>query len=137
MMGSMRDAIFLIGRILFALIFLRFGIAHLTETEASAQYAAYKGVPRARFAVVATGVAMLVGGAAVVLGLWMDLAALGLAIFVLVAGVVMHDFWTQTDAQTRQVEMAAFYKNVSIAGGALILVAVSENAPYAITDGVF
>ena len=80
---------------------------------------------------------MLAGGLAVVLGVWMDLASLGLAIFVLVAGVVMHDFWTQTDAQTRQIEMAAFFKNVSIAGGALILLAVSENAPYTITDGVF
>jgi putative oxidoreductase len=133
----MRDEIFLIGRILFALVFLRFGVAHLTQTEGSAQYAAYKGVPRARFAVVGTGVAMLAGGVAVVLGVWMDLASLGLAIYVLVAGVVIHDFWTQTDAQTRQIEMAAFFKNVSIAGGALILLAVSENAPYTITDGVF
>jgi uncharacterized membrane protein YphA (DoxX/SURF4 family) len=133
----MRDEIFLIGRILFALVFVRFGIVHLVQTEGSAQYAAFKGVPRARTVVVATGFAMLVGAAAVVLGIWMDLAALGLAIYCVAAGVVMHDFWTQTDPQTRQAEMAQFYKNISIAGGALILIAVSENAPYTITDGLF
>jgi uncharacterized membrane protein YphA (DoxX/SURF4 family) len=133
----MRDEIFLIGRILFALVFLRFGVAHLTQTEGSAQYAAYKGVPRARFAVIGTGVAMLVGGAAVVLGVWMDLAALGLAIFVVVAALIMHRFWEEDDAQTRAGELAQFMKNISLAGGALILLAVSEDAPYTITDGLF
>jgi putative oxidoreductase len=82
-------------------------------------------------------VAMLFGAVAVVLGVWMDLAALGLAIYCVVSGVVMHNFWTQSDPQTRQVEMAQFYKNISIAGGALILLAVSESAPYTITDGLF
>jgi uncharacterized membrane protein YphA (DoxX/SURF4 family) len=133
----MRDEIFLLGRILFALVFLRFAVVHLIQTEGSAQYAAYKGVPRARAVVLATGVAMLVGGLAVILGVWMDLAALGLAIFCLVAGVVMHNFWTVTDAQARQAEMAQFFKNISIIGGALILLAVSEDAPYTITDGLF
>ena len=80
---------------------------------------------------------MLLGGAAVVLGVWMDVAALGLAIFTVVAGAVMHDYWRQTDPQTRQAEMAQFFKNISIAGGALILIVVSEDAPYTITDGVF
>ena len=133
----MRDAIFLIGRILFASVFLRFGVVHLAQTEGSAQYAAYKGVPRARTLVVVSGVAMSVAAVAVILGIWMDLAALGLAIYCVVAGVVMHDFWSQTDPQTRQAEMAQFYKNISIAGGALILLAVSEHAPLAITDGLF
>jgi putative oxidoreductase len=133
----MRDVIFLIGRILFALVFLRFGVVHLTQTDGSAQYAAYKGVPRARFVVLASGVAMLVAAVAVVLGIWMDLAALYLAIYCVIAGVVMHNYWRETDPQTRQAEMAQFFKNISIAGGALILIAVSEGAPYAITDGLF
>jgi putative oxidoreductase len=67
----------------------------------------------------------------------MDLACLGIAVFCIVAGVVMHRFWAETDLQTRQVEMAQFFKNVSIAGGALILLAVSDNAPYTVTDGLF
>jgi putative oxidoreductase len=133
----MRDEVFLIGRILFASVFLRFGVLHLTQTEGSAQYASYKGVPQARAMVVGTGVAMLAAGVAVVLGIWMDLACLGIAVFCIIAGVVMHRFWAEPDAQTRQVEMAQFFKNVAIAGGALILLAVSEEAPYTITDGLF
>ena len=133
----MRDELFLIGRILFASVFLRFGVLHLTQTEGSAQYASYKGVPQARAMVLLTGIAMLAAGASIVLGIWMDLACLGIAVFCIVAGVVMHRFWAETDPQTRQVEMAQFFKNVSIAGGALILLAVSDNAPYTVTDGLF
>jgi putative oxidoreductase len=133
----MRDEVFLVGRIVFSLVFLLYGIRHLTQTEGSAGYAAYKKVPSARTMVLLTGVAMIAGAIAVMLGIWMDLAALGLAIYVMAAALFMHRFWEEDDVQTRQVEMAQFMKNVSIVGAALILVAVSEHAPYTITDGVF
>ena len=133
----MRDELFLLGRIVFSLVFLLYGVRHLTQTEGSAGYAAYKKVPSPRMMVLFTGVAMIAGGLAIILGIWMDLAALGIAIFVLAAGFFMHRFWEEIDDQTRQIEMAQFMKNVSIAGAALILVAVSEHAPYTITDGVF
>ena len=133
----MRDEVFLIGRIVFSLMFLLYGVRHLTQTEGSAGYAAYKKVPSPRNMVILTGVAMIAGAVAVILGIWMDLAALGLGIFVIAAAFFMHRFWEEEDVQTRQIEMAQFMKNVSIAGAALILAAVSKYAPYTITDGVF
>lgn len=133
----MRDELQLIGRIVFSLVFLLYGVRHLTQTEGSTGYAAYKKVPAPRIMVIFTGVAMVVGALAVIFGVWMDLAALGLAIFVIAAGLFMHRFWEEDDAQTRQIEMAQFMKNVSIAGGALILIAVSEHAPYTVTESVF
>jgi uncharacterized membrane protein YphA (DoxX/SURF4 family) len=78
----MRDIVYLVGRILFGLIFIQYGYNHLAKTEGSAQYAAYKKVPSARLAVQVSGVAMLVGAVAVILGIWVDLAGLGLAILV-------------------------------------------------------
>ena len=133
----MRDELFLVGRILFSLIFLASGIGHLTQTEASAQYASYKKVPAARAMVVLSGVVMLAGAVGVILGIWMDLAALALAVFVVAAAFAMHRFWEESDPQTMLVERAHFMKNISIAGGALIIVAVSANAPYTLTDGLF
>lgn len=132
----MRDEVLLLGRILFSLVFLGSGIGHLTQTEGSAQYAAYKKVPSAKLAVQVSGVLMILGAAAVILGIWMDLAGLLLAILVLVMAFMMHRFWEETDAQTKQVEMAQFMKNVSIAGAGLIIATFSF-APYTITDGVF
>jgi uncharacterized membrane protein YphA (DoxX/SURF4 family) len=133
----MRDELFLAGRILFVLVFLTNGIAHFTNTEASAQYAAYKRVPAAREMVLLSGAVMLAGTVGVALGIWMDLAALALAVFVLAAAFAMHRYWDESDPQTMVVERAQFMKNISIAGGALIIVAVAENAPYTITDGLF
>ncbi|MEZ5215003.1 MAG: DoxX family protein [Ilumatobacteraceae bacterium] len=133
----MRDELFLLGRILFSLVFIGSGVGHLTQTASSAEYAAYKKVPSPKAMVQFTGVAMLLGGIAVILGIWMDLAALGIAIFTLAAGLMMHRFWEETDPQTKQVEMAQFMKNIAICGAALIIVAVGKYAPYTITDGVF
>jgi uncharacterized membrane protein YphA (DoxX/SURF4 family) len=133
----MREELFLIGRVVFSLMFLLYGVRHLTQTEGSAAYAQYKKVPAPRYMVVFTGVAMLLGGLAVIFGVWMDLAALGIAIFVLAAALFMHRFWEEDDAQTKQVEMAQFMKNITIAGAALILMSVSDRAPYTMTDGVF
>lgn len=133
----MRDELFLAGRILFSLVFIGSGIGHLTKTDATAQYAAYKGVPSPRNAVLLSGVAMLAGAVGIVLGIWMDLAALGLAAFVLAAGLMMHRFWQETDPQTKQVEIAQFMKNVAIAGGALVIASIGDGAPYTITDGIF
>lgn len=133
----MRDELFLVGRIVFSLIFLIYGIRHLTQTEGSVAYAAYKKVPQPRAMVLFTGVAMVLGAIAVILGLWMDLAALGLAAFVIAAALYMHRYWEETDPQTKLAEMAQFHKNIAIAGGALILASVSKYAPYTMTDGVF
>ena len=133
----MTDELFLLGRVLFSLVFLRYGVLHLTQTDGSVQYAEYKKVPQAKAAVILSGVLQLVAGIAIVLGIWMDLAGIYLAIYVLIAGFIFHRYWDEQDPQTRQVEMAQFMKNVSLAGGALVIAAVADGAPYAMTDGLF
>jgi len=60
----MRDEVFLLGRILLALVFLLNGIGHLTKTEPSAQYATYKKVPNPREAVLLSGALMILGAIA-------------------------------------------------------------------------
>jgi putative oxidoreductase len=135
----MRNEVFLLGRILFSLVLVGSGIGHLTQTEGSAQYASYKKVPNAKLMVQISGVCMLLGGAAIILGIVMDLAALLVAILVVMMAVAMHKFWEETDPQTKQGEMAHFMKNLSIAGGALVICAFSGGSfiPYTLTDGVF
>ena len=134
----MRDEVFLLGRILFSLVLLGSAVNHFQNTEASAGYAEYKGVPNAKTMVQVTGGLMALGGLAVVFGVFMDLAAAGIAALMLIFAFKMHDFWKVDDPQTRAVEMAGFMKNISIAGGALILAAVTTDwTPYTLTDAVF
>ena len=113
----------LIGRILFAFMVVSGGINHLTKAEAMAGYAAYKKVPSPKLANFVSGVLLLAGGLSIVLGIYADLGAVVIAALLVLMALKMHDFWAQTDAQAKQMETIAFWKNVSMAGGALFIFA--------------
>ena len=134
------DIILIVGRILFALIFINSGFAHFSQREAMTGYAQFKKVPAAKLAVPLSGLMILLGGLSVVLGLWMDLGALLLAAFLILSAFMMHNFWTIQDAQAKQGEMINFFKNLSLAGAALIIfVLVGSGVDFgpSITDGFF
>lgn len=133
----MREEVFLLGRILFAMIFIGAGAGQFADLDGSKQYAASKNVPSPDVLVPLAAVAKLLGGIAVVLGIWLDLAGLLLAVLVMIIAFMMHRFWEETDDQMKQMEMSMFMKNLSIAGGGVILAAIGTVAPYTITDGVF
>ena len=118
------EALIVIGRILFSLIFIGAGIGHLTDAEGSAEYARSRGVPAALPLVRISGVLIGLGGLGVILGVWMDLAALGLAVYVVVAAFMVHHFWTDEGA-AQTAEIGMFMKNLSIAGAGLILFALA------------
>ena len=122
------DIVLIVGRILFALIFINSGFAHFAQREAMTGYAQFKKVPAAKLAVPVSGVMILLGGLSIVLGLWMDLGALLLAIFLIFSAFMMHNFWTMDDATQKMNETVAFFKNLSMAGAALIILAVIANA---------
>lgn len=130
------DVIYLIGRVVLSAVFLLNGVNHLRNTDASAGYAQFKGVPSPRNAVLASGVGMIAGSVGIILGIWMDLAAWGMAVFVVLAAVMMHRYW-EVDDDSKPVEMAQFWKNISLAGGALVIAATAEGADYTITDALF
>ncbi|MEU0542029.1 DoxX family protein [Nocardia sp. NPDC003693] len=119
----MVDVLVLIGRILFAALFLGSAMGHLTKADAMAQYAQFRGVPSPKLAVIGSGVLLLVGGLSVLFGVWADLGALLLVIFLLPTAFLMHPFWKETDPEAKQTEMISFNKDVALAGAALMLFA--------------
>src|SRR5262250_1262934 len=104
------DVVVLIGRVVFALLFLSSGFGHFMQTEAMAGYATARGVPAAKNAVQLSGVVLLVGGLSVLLGIWADLGALLLVVFLVPTAVLMHGFWRESDAQAKQLEIIQFNK---------------------------
>ncbi|MFI9813564.1 DoxX family protein [Saccharothrix variisporea] len=114
------DLIVLIGRVLFVLLFLNSAFGHFTKTEGMAGYAESKGVPSPRLATQASGAVQLVGALMVLLGVWADLGALLLVLFLLPTAFVMHAFWKESDPQAKQMGMTQFLKDVSLAGAALM-----------------
>jgi len=129
-----------LGRVLFALIFINSGIAHLTKLQAMTGYAQYKKVPAAKLSVIVTGLMLIIGGLYVALGVYADLGALLLAIFLVASAFLMHNFWTIQDEQAKQGETINFFKNLSLAGAALIIfVMVGSGVDFgpSITEGLF
>jgi putative oxidoreductase len=111
----------LIGRILFVALFLQSAVGHLTQTKAMAGYAGSKGVPRPWLATFVAGFPLALGGLSVLLGIWADLGALLLVVFLIPTALLMHAFWKETDPQARQLDMIQFNKDVALAGASLML----------------
>jgi uncharacterized membrane protein YphA (DoxX/SURF4 family) len=100
------------------------GINHFTKLEAMTGYAQYKKLPAAKLGVLISGLMLVIGGISIILGYYADLGALLLAIFLVLAAVIFHNFWKETDATAKQNEMLGFMKDFALAGAALILFAL-------------
>jgi putative oxidoreductase len=135
------DVIVLVGRILFAILFLGSAYGHFTQRDTMAQYAAAKRVPAAMLNVLGGGVLLLLGGVSILLGIWPDLGALLLVIFLVPTAVLIHNFWSETDAQARMMEQIQFNKDMALAGAALMLFAffsyVGDDLGLTITGPLF
>jgi putative oxidoreductase len=120
------DVVLLIGRILFASIFIVSGsTVHLLKWRDGVAYARSKGVPAPELLVPGSGLMAVAGGALLVLGLWADLGAL-LAAFVFPVAVGMHAFWKVDEPMERMQEQVHFMKDVALGGGALALFALFQ-----------
>ena len=67
---------------------------------------------------------ILVGGLYIAFGVYADLGALLIAIFLVPTALQMHAFWKESDATSKQSERMHFLKDISLAGAALIIFAL-------------
>ena len=118
------NVVLFIGQLLFAALFITSGMGHFAKLEAMTGYAQYKRLPAAKLGVMASGLFFLVGGILIVIGTYIDLGALLIAITLVLAAVIFHNFWKETDANTKMQETIAFNKDISLAGAALMLFAL-------------
>jgi putative oxidoreductase len=114
-----QGAVVVLGRFLFALIFLMAGANHFNKQTIG--YAASQGVPWAAVAVPLSGMVAIVGGLSILLGYRAKLGAWLIVLFLVPVSLMMHKFWTVTDPMMAQIQMILFMKNVSMLGGALLI----------------
>ena len=117
----------LVGRILLALIFITSGFGKIGGFEGTVGYIASKGLPVASVVAALTILVELGGGLAVLFGFLTRWAALALAVFSLLAGFIFHAYWG-VPADQVMGQQINFWKNVSIAGGFLMLAAFGAGA---------
>ncbi len=102
------------SRILLAALFLLSGVGKLGAYSATGAYMASVGVPAALLPIV---IGLEIGGAiAIIVGWQTRIAAFLLAGFAIISALIFHTHFAD------QIQMIMFWKNVSIAGGLLLLV---------------
>ncbi len=111
----------LIGRILYSMIFVLFGLNHFFKLSDMAGYAASQGVPAPTVATIITGIMLVLGGLSVLLGYKARIGSLLLVIFLIPTAFIMHNFWSFNDPMMASNQMAHFMKNLALAGSALLI----------------
>ena len=125
--------LFLLGRILYGGLFILAGINHFRHASTMTGYAAFKGIPAPRVAVLGSGVLVLLGGLSIALGVRPIWGVTFLTIFLVPATLSMHNFWADTDPSARMNSLINFQKNTALLGAAWMFLMLPE--PWLFTLG--
>jgi putative oxidoreductase len=120
MMNGINDDIILAARFFLATLFLIFGWRKLRDYSGTVSQMVQDGAP---LPVLAAAIAIFMElpvAFAVAVGAFTRLSAVLLASYTLGASLMEHRYWTTTGADQLD-SMEAFYKNLSIMGGFLLL----------------
>ncbi len=121
-MNTQSDLLTLIGRILLGLMFFIAGIGKIGGYAGTVGYATSAGLPLPDIA-VPIGVAIeILAPLLLLVGFKTGWAALALVVFTAVANFYFHGFWAMEGA-ARASNQVAFFKNLAVIGGLLILMA--------------
>jgi len=112
-MTKQTDIIALAGRILLAALFLMSGIGKLAAPAATIGYIQAMGLPAPTGAYLAALLVEVIGSILLIVGFRTRSAAIGLAVFTLLAAAFFHANFAD------QNQMIHFMKNIAIVGGLL------------------
>lgn len=121
------NPIALLARVLLAAMFILAGAAKLGGISGTIAFIASVGLPMPGLLAGLTIVLEIVGGIALIIGYRTRLFAFLLAGFTLLAAFIFHAFWA-VPADQAYVQNLFFMKNLSIAGGLLLLTALGGGA---------
>jgi uncharacterized membrane protein YphA (DoxX/SURF4 family) len=114
----------IIGKVLFAFLFVNSGINHLINRNYLAGYVQSKRVPFPLTTTVVSGLVIIVAPILFLFNVVPVIALSVLAAFLLATAVLMHDFWRQDDEQTKTTEQIQFSKDISLLGAVLVIISL-------------
>lgn len=127
MNDAYKNYVSVVGRVLLALMFILSGFGKLTDIQHTAGFIASGGLPMPVVLAVVVGAFELLAGIALVLGYKVRWTGLALGLFTLAASVVFHAYWAVA-ADQQYVTQLLFMKNVSVAGGLLLVSALGAGS---------
>ncbi len=94
-------------------------------------YAKSKNVPLAKWAVLFSGLLLLLGGVSVLTGVYPQVGVLCIALFFLGVSFKMHNFWAVPEEE-KMAQKINFMKNMALLGSALMWLAVQTPWPFSL-----
>lgn len=116
---------FLAGRVLFGGMLAYSAYESLTNLDGRIEYAKSKGIDAPELLVPFASGALLFGSIGIVLWRLPRLAAGAVIAFLVGTTPQMHDYWNLDDDR-RSAERTHFIKNVSLLGGALVVLGIAD-----------
>mgnify|MGYP001304396041 FL=1 len=120
--------IFLTGRVIIGLYFLVPGISKVLSFPEYIQIVTINEVPFPAFSLILVILCQLIFGTSIILGRFLKLGSLILAINIILFNFYIHDFWNINDVINQKHEMQNFIKNTAILAGLLILYKTNESS---------
>jgi putative oxidoreductase len=120
MINGINDEVILAARLFLATLFLIFGWRKLRDYSGMVSQMVRDGAPMPALAAAVAIFMELPVSLAIVVGAFTRPSAVIMALYTLGASLIEHHYWTMTGAD-RFDSMEAFYKNLSIMGGFLLL----------------
>jgi len=127
MNANLSNTAVLAGRILLGALFIVSGFGKITGYDGTAGYMAAKGMPFVNVLLPAAIAVELGGGLLLALGYKARWAALAIFLFLIPTTLIFHAFWG-IDPKEAAMQQINFLKNVSIAGGMLMVFAHGPGA---------
>ncbi len=112
-----------VAEVLLSLIFILGGASTVAVPEPRAKQIARLRFPMAQVAVRINGLAMIVGGLFLALGLWAQIVAWVLIVLLIPTTIFGHAFWLEAGPK-RQEQLSHFVKNLGLLGGLLLVTLV-------------
>jgi putative oxidoreductase len=120
MKHAISDEVILAARIFLATLFLIFGWRKLRDYSGTVNQMVQDGAPMPALAAATATVMELPVAFAIAVGAFTRPLAVLMAVYTLGTSLIEHRYWTTTGAH-QLATMEAFYKNLSIIGGFLLL----------------
>ena len=125
------EALFLVGRLIAGSYYVMSGANHFTKWDMLTGYAKSKKVPLAKWAVLFSGLLLLLGGVSILTGVYPQIGVLCIAAFFLGVTFKMHNFWAVPE-EHQMAEKVNFMKNMALLGSALMWLAIQTPWPFSL-----
>jgi putative oxidoreductase len=119
---------YIVGRFLLGLYFLLPGLAKVFLFQDNLDVVVLREVPFPTFSLLSVAIAQIFFGTMLMVGKYVYMGALVLAVVTLLINFYIHDFWNMSEDANQAHETQNFVKNLGIFAGLLVLSKRSDQA---------